>query len=358
MKRLVRRHFDLLFVFLFFALGMLLLWVPPRWDEDIYLGLANNVLLNPLNPWQYSSYLKLLGQSVPSPPLLWYLVALFYPLPRIAPLLVSTLAVVYLFYASKRLYGGEVAGLAAAAAVTNWLFMICSFIVFVDGPVSAFMGIAVVSFLCWANLKEKKFLLFCGLSVALASITRYTAAPILLVTFLIWLILLRKKFNKSDVLQLLSIVAISLIPLAYWIHQFSRFYGNPLFHYGARYELFPSGNLVFPLLNIAYYLPWAVTLVELQWITWFRQRQFDSNSKLIFIYAVIVFGFFSLLNAQQFRYLLPLVPPLSIVSAINLVREKPSVRFSILFAQFVIGVVITLVALVFYVFRTYPYRSF
>jgi len=355
MKSLVRRHFDLLFVGLFFALGMLLLWVPPRWDEGIYLGLANNVLRNPLNPLQYSlSQLR----WVPAPPLLWYLVALFYSLPRMAPLLVSTLAVVYLFYASKRLYGREVAGLAAAALVTNWLFMICSFIIFTDGVVSAFMGVAVVSFLCWANLKEKKFLLFCGLGLALASMSKYTAAPILLVTFVVWLILLRKRFTESEVLQLFSVVAISLIPAAYWIYQLSQFYGNPLYHYGALYELFSSDYLLLPLLNIVYYLPWVFTLVEFQWIAWLRQRQFDSNSKLVLIYAAIVIGFFSLLNAQQFRYLLPMVPPLSIVSATNLVKEKPTVRFSILSAQLVCGVVITIAALVLYLFQTYPYRSF
>ena len=354
----MRRHFDLLFVVVFFALGMLLLWVPPRWDEGIYLSLANKVVLNPLNPWQYPDYYNMVRDSVPSPPLLWYLVALFYPLPRMAPLLVSIFAVIYLFYASKRLYGRGVAGLAAAALVTNWLYMICSFIIFTDGVVSAFMGIAVVSFLCWANLKEKKFLLFCGLGLALASTTKYTAAPILLVTFLVWLIILRKSFSESEVLQLFSVVAVSLIPTTYWVYQLSQFYGNPLHHYAARFELFPSDYFFFPLVNIVYYLPWVFTLVEFQWIAWLRQRQFDSNSKLILIYAAIVIGFFSLLNAQQFRYLLPMVPPLSIVSALNLVKEKPTVRFSILLAQLVCGVIITIVALVLYVFQTYPYRSF
>lgn len=355
MKSLLSRHFDLLFVGLFFALGMLLLWVPPRWDEGIYLGLANKVLLNPLNPLQEGS-LSLL-HWVPAPPLLWYFVALFYPLPRMAPLLVSTLAVIYLFYASKRLYGREVAGLAAAALATNWLFMICSFIVFTDGVVSAFMGVAVVSLLCWVNLKEKKFLLFCGLGLALASMSKYTAAPILLATFFVWLIILRKRFSESDVLQLFSVVAVSLIPAAYWIYQLSQFYGNPLFHYGELYGLFPSDFLLFPLLNIVYYLPWVFTLVEFQWIAWLRQRRFDLNSRLLLVYAAIVIGLFSLLNAQQFRYLLPIVPALSIVSATNLVKEKPAVRFSILSVQFVCGVVITVVALVLYVFQTYPFRS-
>jgi len=248
--------------------------------------------------------------------------------------------------------------LAAAALVTNWLYMICSFIIFTDGVVSAFMGIAVVSFLCWANLKERKFLLFCGLGLALAAMTKYTAAPILLATFLVWLIVLRKRFSESDVLQLFSIVAISLIPAAYWVYQLSQFYGNPLFHYGELYGLFPSGYYVFPLVNVVYYLPWVFTLVEFQWITWFRQKRFDQNSRLILIHAAIVIGFFSLLNTQQFRYLLPMVPPLSMVSAINLAKEKPTVRFSILFVQLVCGIIITILALVLYLFQTYPQRSF
>jgi len=357
----VSRNIDLLFVVLLFALGMLLLWVPPRWDEGIYLGLANNVLLDPLNPLEgdalgFGSGSRLLD-LVPSPPLVGYLVAFFYPVFRMAPLLVSTLAAVYVFYASKRLYGREIAGIAAAALATNWLYMICSFIIFVDGFDAAFMGIAVVSFLCWANLKEKKFLIFCGLGLALASMTRYTAAPTLLVTFLVWLILLRKTFSKSDVLQLFLVVAISLIPIAYWIFQLSQFYGNPLFHYGSLKGLFPSDRPFYPLVNIVYYLPWIFTLVELELIAWFRKRQFDSNSKLILIYTVIVTGFLSLIYAQQFRYLLPIVPPLSIVAAINLVKEKRTTRLSILSIHFVCGVVLTILALVLYVFQTYPYQS-
>ena len=161
MKPLLNRHFHLIFVGMFFALSGCLLLSPPIWDEWVYLELADHALSSPLNPFH-----PMLGW-VPHPPLLWYLMAAFHPMPRMAPLLVSAICIGFLFYACKRLYGMEVARLSVAVLVSTLSYLLYSVIMFPDGPVMTFMSMAVLSFLCWTKLRDQRFLWCSGLGLAL-----------------------------------------------------------------------------------------------------------------------------------------------------------------------------------------------
>jgi len=360
LKNFLYQNLDLIFISLFLVLTLSLLWVPPRWDEGVYLTF-NSFPLNPTGHW------------VPHPPLLWYLLAVFSPMPRVAILTISLVSMLFLFYACKRLYGAKIAQLTVAILATNWLYMLLgSLVMFTDGPVTAFMTISTVSFLCWLKLDEQKFLLISGLGLALASITKYTAAPIILVTSFVWLTVLEKRLGRGKILKMLGVAAVSLLPLVIWFYVLYQTFENFVGYYSALYDFFPSTSLLtvfsplyfatfqlrsyLPIFafNIGYYSVWTFVLANFSLISWVRQRQFDLDSKLLLAHIAVIFLLFVLIQKQDFgnfRYILPMAPSLAIISAKNMIKEKAWLRFLIVFTQFLCASIITYVALVPYPFR-------
>lgn len=334
-KNFLYQNLDLIFIILFLALTLSLLWVPPKWDEGFYL----DFVWFPLNPS---------GWWVPHPPLLWYLLAAFSLIPRMAILMCSLVSMLFLFYACKRLYGAKIARLAVAVSAANWLYMsLGSLIMFTDGPVTAFMTISTISFLCWLKLGEQKFLLISGLGLILASLTKYTAAPIILATLFIWLIVLGKHLQSAKILKTLGVTVVSLLPLVYWVYLVYQTWGSVHSYYFASYDPFSSSLPIFAF-NIVFYAVCTLALINGSLISWVRQRQFDLDSKLLLAYIAVIFLFFAVIQKQDFgnfRYLLPMVPSIAIISARNMVKEKAWVRFSIMSIQFLFASIITYVAL-------------
>jgi 4-amino-4-deoxy-L-arabinose transferase-like glycosyltransferase len=243
---------------------------------------------------------------------------------------------------------------------------------FTDGLVTAFMTISTISFLCWLKLNEHRFLLISGAGLALASLTKYTAAPIILATSLVWLLASEKRLQKTDVLKLFGTVIVSLVPLGVWFFMLYRANGNFVSYYYSLYDFLPStssvtifsplsfapfylfSNLQLFAFNIGYYAASIFILGNFSLIPWVWRRQFDFDSKLLLTYIAIIFVLFVIINKQDignFRYVLPMAPSLAIVSAKKMIKEKPWLRFSILLIQFLCAAVITYIALVPYPFK-------
>jgi len=289
-------------------------------------------------------------------------------------------SMLFLFYACKRLYEAKIARLAVAVLATNWLYMLLgSLVMFTDGPMTAFMTISIVSFLCWLKLDEQKFLLISGLGLALASLTKYTAAPVILATFFVWLAVWEKPLDRTRISKTLGVIGLSLLPLAVWFYMLYQNYGNFVGYYSSLYNYVPPTNIftVFSPLystslysrsylpiyafNIAYYAVWTLALASFPLISWVRQHQFDYDSKLLLAHIGVIFVLYVMINKQDignFRYVLPMVPSLAIISAKNMVKEKTWVNFLILFAQFLCASVITYIGLVLYLFPSVPPRIF
>lgn len=273
---------------------------------------------------------------------MWYLVAVFLPVPRLAPLVTSIFCICFLFYACRRLYGGDVAKLASAVLVSTGSYLLFSLVIFPDGPVMDFMAVSALSFLCWIKLQEHKFLFSMGFGLALATMSDYTAVPILAVTFLIWLVILRKSFNWSRFFKLVGVVSAALLPLLLWVYSLSRTYGNIAYHYSSVYDLFADNMLLRLALNVIYFAPYVVLLGGFPLIAWIRKPSFDLDSKLLLTYSAAVFTFFLFItplyayaHPPYNRYLLPIIPVLTVVSARSLAKEKLHARFLILLPQFV-----------------------
>jgi len=336
-KSLLHRYFHLIFIGAFFTLAGCLLRAPPIWDEGVYLQLAAHALSSPLNPFHpWLSW-------VPHPPLSWYLLAVFNRVPRMAPLLTSTLCIVFLFYVCRRLYDSEVAKLSAALLVSTQSYLLYSLVTFPDGPLMAFMALSVLSFLCWARSGEQRFLWFCGLGLSLASLTKYTAVPILLVTFIVWLTILRN-FSLFKVIKLSGVIAVSLLPLAFWVYGLSRFYGSIVYHYSSVFDLFVHSPKHLAT-NLTWFSLYLFLLGGVPLISWARKRPFDLDSKLLLIYSAAIFSFFVVITPEKKadvfanRYSLPMAPALTVISARSLEREKPPVRHLILSIQFLCALI-------------------
>lgn len=356
LKNFIYQNLDLIFVSLFLVLTVSMLWVPPRWDEYIYL----NFVYFPLSPPYW----------VPHPPLLWYLLAVFSLIPRLAVLMTSVIGILFLYYTCRRLYGSGIARLAVAILATNWLYVLLgSLVMFTDGPVTAFMTISTISFLCWLKLNEQKFLLISGLGLALASLTKYTAAPIILGTSLVWLIFLGKRFERAKIFKMFGVATVSLLPLVAWSYLLYQKVGNFVSYYSTLGNLFPSTSLLaiflqpnFAPLHLRSYIPLSafnfgfyagcfLALANVSLIPWVRQRQFDIDSKLLLAYITIILLPFVIISKQDFRYVLPIAPPLAIISAKNIEKEKMWMRFLIMFTQFLCAAIVTYVALILYPFK-------
>ncbi len=347
MRPLFNRYFHLIFFGLFFALAGCVLLVRPIWDEWVYLELADHVLSSPFNPFD-----PMLGW-IPHPPLLWYLLAVLRSVPRMAPLLISALGIVFLFYVCKRLYGTEVGRLSVAVLVSTVSYLLYSVVTFPDSLLMTFMSMVVLSFLCWIKLEDRKFLWFSGLGLALASMTKYTAVPILSATLLVWLLILRKRFNWANFSRFSAVMAASLLPLVLWVYRLSQFYGDLVHHYFSAYEVFPSNWLSRFMFNLPLFAPIPFLLIGFPLISWARKRPFDLDSKLLLIYSVVIPIFFCFITPEYaietgppyFRYSLPMIPALAVISARSLAKEKVLTRLLILCPQFFCASCVSLVTI-------------
>jgi hypothetical protein len=171
--------------------------------------------------------------------------------------------------------------------------------------------------------------------------TKYTAAPILLGTFFIWLVFLRKKIGTSRLFVAMAVLAVSLIPLFLWVYALSFAYGEPVHNYSQVYGFFPSDPFQIGI-NLLVYILSVLLLWGLPFFSWLRRRPFDADTKLLFVYMAVLFFFFVVITPAsavfyscQVRYVLPIVPATAIISGKSLTKEKPTSRFIVLVLQFV-----------------------
>lgn len=330
-KKIICRHFHLLFILPFLAISLFLLQAPLIWDEDLYLELASQVLTGPLSVPSRFLY------TVPHPPLLWYLLALFYPLPRLIVLLSSLVCVSTTFYACKRFWGDRAAQTSVACLVSTNIYPLFSLVLFNDILVTTFMTISILSFLIWLKSPRKKFLFSSCLSASLASLSKYTAVPILTLTFIAWIILHRKRLGLRKFVVSLAVVTLSFLPVMLWIYGVSLQYGGVVEVYKAKY-IFPD-PFDFSL-NFLFYVKNGILMAGIPLILWKKNLFFRKDSKLILIYASVIFIFFLFLKQRYDRYLLPLSPVLAVISGMALAEKRLLVKSLTLFPQFVIALYI------------------
>ena len=211
---------------------------------------------------------------------------------------------------------------------------------FPDLPVASFMALSVISLLAWIKLEDQGFLWLSGLGLALASMTKYTSVPILLATFTAWVIVLRRRFNWINLFKLIVVIAFSLLPLVVWSYNLSSLYGNIVTHYSSTYNIFLNRIPTF-FTNLAHFTPTFFWFGGVPLISWIRKHPFDLDSKLLLIYSAITILVLIFITPESavaappyFRYSLPMIPAITVISSRSLSKEKVSTRFLILCLQF------------------------
>jgi 4-amino-4-deoxy-L-arabinose transferase-like glycosyltransferase len=335
MKQFFNQHFHWIFLGTFFILTGYLVLFSPLWaDENVYLELARLARSTPFEP--FNSMLL----WVPHPPLGWYLFATFGFLPRITSILATAGCTYFLYHVSKKIYGDEIAKISVVILVSTLEYMLYSAVAHLEGLLTAAMTLSVLSFLVWIKSENKYYLLLSGLGLGLASMIKYTAMPILIGTFILWFVFVRKKINLYMFFKTFIVIVTSLVPLAIWVYYLTIFYGNFTQKYSEIYSLFPTDPFLVAV-NLVSYTITTLLICGLPLFSWIRKRSFNFDAKLLLIYLSVLFTFFTVVTsktgiiyASAFRYLLPLAPTISIISAKNLKEEKLKIRNIILISQF------------------------
>ena len=300
------------------------------WDEWLYVRLAGHVLHDPLNPLPAGYY------WVPHPPLLWYLLCLSLLLPRLAILATSALCLLAVFMAARRLYGRRAAAYAVAVVLSSWNYVAYSIVIFTDMAVASFMAISALAFLAWLEEQEDKLLLTSFVAYALASLTKYTAAPILALTYVAWLVARREWLSRPRLLRALTCFLAANLPLCLW----ACYLLESVEDIGALYlSIYWHGAFSMPS-DLVFYARYTALTVGVPLALWLaRARELDEKTKLVALYVFINLAFFSCLRTvlhvyQRYdRYLLPVAPVAAVASGGLVAKEKPRLRLLMAFAM-------------------------
>ena len=324
------------YLFLSFLLPAVLFWAYFLnyhfiWDEWLYFELAEHVAQDPLDPLPE-------GYTwIPHPPLLWYLICPFRPVPRLAILLTSCLCLLAVYLTAKELYGRRAASYAVAATLASWNFIMYSIVLFTDMVMASFTSISALAFLLWLEKRREKHLLLACLAYALASLTKYTAIPVLLATFLLGFLISREELTARDVAKAVSGLALASIPVALWVHHISSTVGGGFLAY---YSSIYRHEGITVLQDAVFYARYMALTIGVPLVLWVKDaRKFDR--KLSFLAAYVLVNFISLvllrtvLSMYQIydRYLLPVGPVAALISGKFISDEGEKVRAAVFTAM-------------------------
>lgn len=223
-----------------------------------------------------------------------------------------------------------------------------------DVPFTFFFTSTIFFYL--KGLKKKVYLLLLGLPLGLALLTRSVIGFIALAIILVHLLLIRRyKLLWSPWLISGVLLAVAL-PSVWFIsqcqlHGSASIVSHLLFVISKIHvDSASSGSTVFnyPVALLKYYWPWLPFLLVGLWMAFRAARQKDQAATLLLVWVLLVILPFSLVQTRYPRYIMPVFPAFSILSAIALDRLiSPARRKTFFSAVCVIGAVAVCVAFMF-----------
>lgn len=235
------------------------------------------------------------------------------------------------YYTARQLYDRLTGLLAAMILGTSTLFFVMAHIISLDLPVTCFLTFSLYTFLLAyknSNKPTKNFYFWAAASsAALAVLTKGLIGlvfPLMIVGS--WIIIMNEwRIFKS--IPLVSCLLIFLLIATPW-HvlvgqrhpEFFSFYF--IEQHFLRYTTKEVGHyqpvwFFIPYLIIGFF-PWIVFLPQAckqaVWITW-NKRQKNALEIFFFIWALLIFIFFSFSKSKLIPYILPVFPPLAILTA-------------------------------------------
>jgi hypothetical protein len=289
---------------------------------------------------------------MPALPLMAYITAFAWSgvtLAKLFNLLCYVVAGGAVWWFSMRRWGRVHAAAATLLFLSSPLAIYEATTALIDLPFALFSAIAVFTLLEWAIGDKESFLRLSALSLGLAFGCKYHAAfwflPVLLV--LAWHCL---KVKKTGVTQAFSVMAryglIAAVPAVPWLVRAWYFSGNPVFPLANslfRSPYFPpameaaakamyANQGVGRSFQALAFLPWTVTLhpgpfrgtpglLLLPGVVLAVIRVRTRQARYAFLLAALYFYTWAM-TAQEIRYLLPLIPLLSILAAAGFLGSR------------------------------------
>jgi 4-amino-4-deoxy-L-arabinose transferase-like glycosyltransferase len=322
------------------------------WDETVYANLAYEISKNPLyyslNNSDWSDYIPSGGKyGWPKigfrPPLFPYMLSFFYILnldfliSLFSPL-IGAISVYFVYVLGKKLFNQRV------ALYSSILFLLLPFHVIYSAkimPDVLLTFLTLLTFLSfWKGYEEnnEKYKILFGVLLALCTLTKYTAFFVMPV-FLLYLLLKRKSISfLIDKYFWYSILAffVTLAPwFVYGIFEYENMF-SPFIH-GIIASKYWGGHKSWYFFFLYWFRLFSFTGIIFFVSLIFLYKKVLSDKKLfiLFIWSIIFLAIASYLPHKEERYILPIFPPIALVSAYFLDNIKKYKKKIMLFVIFV-----------------------
>jgi len=330
----LRASFDrwrlaFLFFALAYALALLatLMVLPLNWDEIVHLNAALNI-----NGGYFDRYLS----AAFYPPLFDGAVAVSFNVfgvslfsARLVTVAFSVLALWATFELARSLFDAKTAFLSAVLLGLMPGYFWLSRLALIEVMLVFFIVLGLFLFVRWVKTQKDINMLLCGAAVGLGILSKYQAAIIGLIVLFSILFLEGGRLKRSFV-RFAILVAGAAAVVVPWIVVAFRVYGDKLLEnwlyavnvgnpekavYSLRYPapIYYLIEMVWPYdafhpISIFIY---ALCLAGLGFLVW-RHRNSD---KLVLVWFVVVYVFFSLIANKEWRYVVGLYPALAMAAA-------------------------------------------
>ncbi len=253
------------------------------------------------------------------------------------------------FLIARRYFSFSLSLLASGIFLTIPTVLYLASIAFVDFALSFFFSLSLYAYFAWKEALPEKWIYVSAIMAGFTAACKYQGfTPALLLGFFF---LVESQLRKSSANFLLKIFfkyyLFALLPVAPWLIKNFVYTGNPVFPLA--YKIFggrdwnPTVDMIMTRLNLELFfevlrnlpfLPWAATMdpklligklgpVFLAFIPvafFFPEKSEDINLARLFLFIGTLIGLFLLYPDAEIRYLSPILPLLSVVSAIGAIK--------------------------------------
>jgi 4-amino-4-deoxy-L-arabinose transferase-like glycosyltransferase len=235
---------------------------------------------------------------------------------------------------ARRLYGRATGFLAAFILATSSLYFVMTHMISLDVPVTVFLTASLCAFLLGnqhpKGSARRYYLWAAAATAALAVLSKGLIGIIFPIMIIAPWLLVSGKWREIKYQYVLSSMMIFLLIAAPW-HIIVN-YRNPEFFYFyfieqhfLRYTTMDIGHyqpawFFLPTLFIGFF-PWIVFLPHTI-LSLIKNRDDKKNDLFFLLWAGLVFLFFSFSKSKLIPYILPIFPPLAILTAHYLVKTR------------------------------------
>jgi asparagine N-glycosylation enzyme membrane subunit Stt3 len=294
--------------------------MPIQWDEAAHLD--NGFFL------KLGMYKKFSGNLF-YPPLYDFLTFLFYDLfgvsvvsARIIDALFSVLTLWVVFEFTSKVYDGKTALLGSIFLSLMPGYFEASHIAMLDIMATFFFVLSIFLFYLWLQTHKDRMLIFAGLTVIVGFLAKYQIVVAMLVMLFATLIFCKSELKRPFSRKLyITIIAALLAAAAYLIYSLQPYIAmwlnNIQMNTTGSQTITPlyyliEMNSIYPTIHPISLLMYILGLFGLGAFAIRRQKA----DKLLLIWFITVYVFYTVINHKNWRYVLPLFPVLAIAAAV------------------------------------------